>query len=144
MTTKVLYSTSAVATGGRNGHAETTDGAFKVTLALPKELGGNGGGNNPEQLFAAGYAACFIGAMQAAAAQSKQKVPANTTVKATIGLGPRSEGGFGLEAALEVTLPGFTRADAEKLVHDAHQVCPYSNATRNNIDVKLTVADAPA
>ena len=142
MSVNVLYTTQAYATGGRDGHAETLDGTFRVDLSTPKELGGAGGaGNNPEQLFAAGYSACFIGAMKAVAAQNKHlKVPADTKVTATVGIGPRSEGGFGLTVALDVSLPGIERADAEELVAKAHQVCPYSNATRNNIDVQLTVA----
>lgn len=141
MPVKVLYKTSATATGGREGEAATNDGSFKVKLSTPKELGGGGGtGNNPEQLFAAGYAACFIGAMKAVASQGGGvKVPADTTVTADVGIGPRSEGGFGLDVALTVSLPGLSKEDAEALVHKAHQVCPYSNATRNNLDVKLTV-----
>ena len=142
MSVNVLYKTQAVATGGRDGHAETLDGSLKVDLSTPKELGGAGGaGNNPEQLFAAGYAACFIGAMKAVAAQNKHlKVPAGTTVTSTVGIGPRSEGGFGLTVALEVSLPGLDRALAEELVHTAHQVCPYSNATRGSVDVSCTIA----
>jgi Ohr subfamily peroxiredoxin len=141
MSVKVLYTTSATATGGRDGEARTTDGTFSVKLATPKELGGAGGaGNNPEQLFASGYAACFIGALKFVGSQGGPKPPADTSVTATVGIGPRSEGGFGLEVALAVKLPGMARADAEALVAKAHQVCPYSNATRNNIDVKLSVA----
>ena len=111
-----------------------------MSLPVPKSLGGPGGeGTNPEQLFAAGYAACFLGAMKFVASQGGPKVPAETTVTSTVGIGPRSEGGFGLDVALAISLPGVPRADAEALVAKAHQVCPYSNATRNNIDVKLTV-----
>ena len=141
MSVKVLYKTQAKATGGRDGHAATLDGALDVKLATPKELGGGGGaGNNPEQLFAAGYAACFIGAMKAVAAQGGGvKVPADASVTSTVGIGPRSEGGFGLEIDLAVSLPGLSKADAEALVAKAHQVCPYSNATRGNVDVRLTV-----
>jgi lipoyl-dependent peroxiredoxin len=140
MSVNVLYKTSAKATGGRDGHAATLDGALDVKLATPKELGGGGGaGNNPEQLFAAGYAACFIGAMKFVASQGGPKVPADATVTSTVGIGPRSEGGFGLEVALAVSLPGVPKAEAEALVAKAHQVCPYSNATRGNIDVRLTV-----
>jgi len=140
MATKVLYRTEAVATGGRDGEAATTDGSFSVKLSTPKELGGAGGtGNNPEQLFAAGYAACFIGAMKFVAAQSKQKMPADTKVTSTVGIGPRDEGGFGLDIALAISLPGMPHDQAQALVNQAHQVCPYSNATRNNIDVKLSV-----
>ena len=99
-----------------------------------------GAGNNPEQLFAAGYAACFIGAMKAVAAQGGGvKVPADASVTSTVGIGPRSEGGFGLDIDLAVSLPGVPRADAEALVQKAHHVCPYSNATRGNVDVRLTV-----
>ena len=141
MSVKVLYKTQAKATGGRDGHAATLDGALDVKLATPKELGGAGGtGNNPEQLFAAGYAACFIGAMKAVSAQSGGvKVPADASVTSTVGIGPRSEGGFGLDIDLAVSLPGLAKADAEALVAKAHQVCPYSNATRGNVDVRLTV-----
>ena len=140
MPVNVLYTTEATATGGREGSARTTDGTFEVKLSTPKELGGGGGsGNNPEQLFAAGYSACFLGAMKAVAAGGGPKVPNDAHVTATIGIGPRSEGGFGITAALAVTLPGMARADAEALVQKAHQVCPYSNATRGNVDVQLTV-----
>ena len=140
MTVNVLYKTSAKATGGRDGHAATLDGALDVKLATPKELGGGGGaGNNPEQLFAAGYAACFIGAMKFVASQGGPKVPADASVTSTVGIGPRSAGGFGLEIALDISLPGVPRADAEALVEKAHQVCPYSNATRGNVDVRLKV-----
>ena len=140
MSVNVLYRTSATATGGRDGQAATKDGAFSVKLATPKELGGGGGpGNNPEQLFAAGYSACFIGAMKFVASQGGPKVPANATVTTTVGIGPRSEGGFGLDIDLEVSLPGLSKAEAETLVEKAHQVCPYSNATRNNVPVRLKV-----
>ena len=140
MSVNVLYSTTATATGGRDGEAATKDGSFKVKLSTPKELGGAGGpGNNPEQLFASGWSACFIGAMKFVASQKKQSVPANTAVTATIGIGPRSEGGFGLTAKLDVSLPGMDKEAARKLVEEADQVCPYSNATRNNIDVQLNV-----
>ena len=140
MSVNVLYKTKARATGGRDGQSATLDGTLAVTLTTPKELGGPGGaGNNPEQLFAAGYAACFIGAMKFVASQGGPKVPADTSVTSTVGIGPRSEGGFGLDIALEVSLPGVPRADAEALVAKAHEVCPYSNATRDNVDVRLSV-----
>ena len=140
MSVDVKYRTKASATGGRDGRAATEDGALQVSLATPKELGGGGGqGNNPEQLFAAGYAACFLGAMKFVASQEKQKVPDDAKVTATVGIGPRSEGGFGLDIALDVSVPGMPREQAQALVEKAHQVCPYSNATRNNIDVKLNV-----
>lgn len=141
MPVDVKYSTQATANGGRDGRSRTADGALDVTLSTPKELGGAGGpGNNPEQLFAAGYAACFLGAMKFVAAQDRRKVPDEATVTATIGIGPRSEGGFGITAALAISLPGWEKAEAEALVAKAHQVCPYSNATRGNVDVGLTVA----
>ena len=130
--------------GGKkpDGTAATLDGALDVKLATPKELGGGGGaGNNPEQLFAAGYAACFIGAMKFVASQGGPKVPADATVTSTVGIGPRSEGGFGLDIDLAVSLPGVPKAEAEALVAKAHQVCPYSNATRGNVDVRLTSCD---
>jgi len=141
MATKVLYETKARATGGRDGRSQTLDGALDVKLATPKELGGAGGeGNNPEQLFAAGYAACFLGAMKFVASQGgSAKVPNDATVTSTVGIGPRTEGGFGLAIALEISLPGVERAAAEDLVAKAHQVCPYSNATRGNIDVALSI-----
>lgn len=141
MSVQVAYQTSATATGGRDGKARTTDGSLELTLSTPKELGGPGGaGNNPEQLFAAGYAACFIGAMKFVASKGGHaKVPANATVTSHVGIGPRSEGGFGLTISLEVSLPGVARDQAEALVHAAHEVCPYSNATRGNIDVQLSV-----
>ncbi|MES2497702.1 MAG: organic hydroperoxide resistance protein [Pseudomonadota bacterium] len=141
MATKILYSTSATATGGRDGQARTTDGSFEVTLGTPKELGGNGQGNNPEQLFASGYAACFIGAMKFVAAQGQHaKVPADASVTATVGIGPRSDKGFGLAVELVVSLPGLDRDAAEALVAEADTVCPYSHAVRGNIEVKISVA----
>jgi osmotically inducible protein OsmC len=143
MPTKVLYETSAKATGGRVGHAATADGSLKVDLARPKELGGGGGARtNPEQLFAAGYAACFLSSMQYVAAQGGPKVAADANVTATVGIGPRAEGGFGLEVALAIHLPGLTRADAEALVQKAHDVCPYSNATRSSLNVRLNIVEA--
>ncbi len=140
MPVDVKYRTTASATGGREGQARSEDGKFNVKLSTPKELGGGGGdGSNPEQLFAAGYSACFIGALKVAAQQLKLQVPADTKVTAAVGIGPRSEGGFGITTDLRVELPGLDRADAEKLVETAHQICPYSNATRGNVDVGLTV-----
>ena len=140
MPVDVKYETTATATGGRDGKAATKDGSFSVNLATPKELGGAGGpGNNPEQLFAAGYAACYLGAMKFVASQGGPKVPQDTSVTSTVGIGPRSEGGFGIDVQLEVSLPGLPREEAEKLVEKAHQVCPYSNAIRNNVQVRTTV-----
>jgi Ohr subfamily peroxiredoxin len=141
MSVNVLYRTSARATGGRDGRSGTVDGTFSVKLTTPKELGGAGGdGANPEQLFAAGYAACFLSALKLVASKSGVRVSPDATVTASVGVGPRAAGGFGLEVALEVALPGVERAEAEAVVAKAHEVCPYSNATRNNVDVKLTVA----
>lgn len=139
MPVEVLYSTQARASGGRDGRAATLDGAFEVALSTPKELGGDGReGNNPEQLFAAGYAACFLGAMKFVASHSESltvKVPDDASVTSTVGIGPRSEGGFGIDVKLEVSLPGVDRETAVKLVDEAHQVCPYSNATRGALDI---------
>ncbi len=136
----VLYRTSASATGGRDGRAVTTDGTMDVKLTTPKELGGAGGeGNNPEQLFAMGYSACFIGAMKFVASQGGPKVPADTKITANVGIGPRSAGGFGLDIQLDISLPGLAKEEAKTLVEKAHQVCPYSNATRGNIDVRLNI-----
>ena len=141
MSVDVKYTTQATATGGRDGRSTTADGALDVKLSTPKELGGAGGeGNNPEQLFAAGYAACFLGALKFVAGQEKIRVPEEATVTAKVGIGPRSAGGFGITADLTVALPGLERSQAEALVAKAHQVCPYSNATRGNVDVGLTVA----
>ncbi len=141
MSVDVKYRATASASGGRDGVARTEDGRFEAKLSTPKELGGTGGdGLNPEQLFAAGYSACFIGAMKAVAPSLELRVPQAATVTTTVGIGPRSEGGFGLDIDLKVNLPELERADAERLVEAAHQVCPYSNATRNNVDVRLSVA----
>ncbi|PZO76385.1 MAG: organic hydroperoxide resistance protein [Sphingomonas taxi] len=141
MSVDVKYTTEATATGGRDGHARSQDGRFDVALSTPKELGGAGGdGSNPEQLFAAGYSACFIGALKVAGQQLKMKIPDDVSVTAKVGIGPRSAGGFGITADLTVSLPGIERDQAEKLVDAAHQICPYSNATRGNVDVGLTLA----
>lgn len=136
---KVLYSASATATGGREGRAVSSDNALDVQLSTPRELGGAGGpGSNPEQMFAAGYSACFIGAMKAVAAREKIALPADVSIEGRVGIGPIPNG-FGIEAELKISLPGMRRDAAEALVAKAHQVCPYSNATRGNIDVTLTV-----
>lgn len=136
---KTLYSAHATATGGREGTAKTSDGVLDVKLSTPKELGGPGGnGTNPEQLFAAGYAACFIGAMKVVAGREKVQLPADTSIDSTVGIGPMGSA-FGIEVELKVHVPNMDRAQAESIVEKAHQVCPYSNATRNNIDVKLSV-----
>lgn len=138
----VLYRTEAVATGGRTGSAATTDRALSVSLVTPKELGGPGGeGNNPEQLFAAGYAACFLGALKFVAGQKKVKIADDSTVAATVGIGPRDDGqGFGLDVALKITLPGVDADTAKALVDAAHIVCPYSHATKGSLDVRLSIA----
>jgi lipoyl-dependent peroxiredoxin len=141
MSVDVKYSTTATATGGREGHARSEDGRFDVQLSTPRELGGAGGdGSNPEQLFAAGYAACFIGAMKVAGQQLGIKVPDDVAVTATVGIGPRSLGGFGITADLKVSVPGVDPQQAQALVDTAHGICPYSNATRGNVDVGLTLA----
>jgi Ohr subfamily peroxiredoxin len=136
-----LYYAKATATGGRDGSAATDDGKVKVKLSIPKELGGPGGdGTNPEQLFASGYSACFLGAIKYVAGQSKTPISPDSSVTATVGIGPRDDGqGFGLTVALQIKLPGLERAAAEALVQKAHIVCPYSHATRGNVDVKLSV-----
>jgi lipoyl-dependent peroxiredoxin len=141
MPVDVKYRTTATATGGRDGTARSADGSLDVKLSTPKELGGAGGpGTNPEQLFAAGYSACFIGALRVVAPTLQLKIPADTSVTAEVGIGPRSEGGFGITTDLTVNLPGLDRADAQKLVDAAHEVCPYSNATRGNVNVGLKLA----
>ncbi len=140
MSVNVVYSTAARATGGRDGHSATLDGAIDVTLAVPKEMGGNGKGNNPEQLFATGYAACFLGAMKFVASQDKTfKLPPDLAVTSHVGIGPRSDGGFGLVVSLEVSAPGFDPALAEALFEKTHFTCPYSNATKGNLEVKTTL-----
>lgn len=138
----IKYRTTASATGGREGRAATDDNRLSVTLSTPKELGGGGGdGTNPEQLFAAGYSACFLGALKAVAGKEKVKVPETATVTATVGIGPRDDGGgFGIEVALKIDLPGMDRTQAEDLMNKAHVVCPYSHATKGNIDVSLSLA----
>ena len=138
---KVVYTAHAVATGGREGTAKTNDGKLDVKLDPPKEMGGHGNGTNPEQLFAAGYAACFIGSIKFLAGTRKIHVPVDTAINSSVSFGPRAGGakGFGIDVALEVHIPGMDLAAAEELVHEAHEVCPYSNATRNNIDVTINV-----
>jgi len=136
---KVLYTAHATSTGGREGVSKSSDGALDVRLSTPKELGGAGGpGTNPEQLFAAGYSACFIGAMKVVAGKMKVALPADMSITADIGIGP-IPAGFGIQATLNVSIPGVELETAQKLVHAAHQVCPYSNATRGNIDVTLNI-----
>ena len=139
---KALYTATATATGGRTGSAKSNDGRLEVQLSTPKELGGDSGqGTNPEQLFAAGYSACFIGAMKAVAGRQKLQLPADLSITSDVAIGPHANkaGAFGIQVDMKISLPGMDRAAAEKLVAEAHEVCPYSNATRNNVDVKLTV-----
>jgi osmotically inducible protein OsmC len=134
---KVLYTAQATATGGRDGRAKSSDGVLDVQLSTPRELGGAGGpGTNPEQLFAAGYSACFLGALKFVAGKEKVALPADTTVTGRVGIGPIPTG-FGIEAELRIKVPGLV----QELVDKAHIVCPYSNATRGNIDVKLVVEE---
>lgn len=138
---KILYTTKVSSGGGRTGHAESEDGKLRVSLSTPKEMGGDGGdGTNPEQLFGAGYSACFLGAIKAVARSQEVKVPDDAKVTAEIGFGPLDTG-YGITAELTISLPGLEPAQAQALVDKAHEVCPYSNATRNNVDVKLTLAD---
>lgn len=136
---KALYRAHATATGGRTGHAATDDGKLDLNLSTPKELGGDGGaGTNPEQLFASGYAACFLGALKFVAGKEKVKIPEDATVKADIGIGPRDDGaGFGIIASLKVKIPGMDHVKAEDLVKKAEIVCPYAHATRGNIESKF-------
>lgn len=135
-----LYTATAVSTGdARNGHVQSTDGLIDADVRVPKEMGGEGGATNPEQLFAAGYAACFHSALKLVAGKAKVDMT-DSEVVADVSIGSNSEGGFGLAVQLEVTIPGADAATAQQLAEQAHQVCPYSNATRGNIEVKLTVA----
>jgi Ohr subfamily peroxiredoxin len=135
---KVLYAAHAKSTGGRDGTTRTSDGLLDLALRVPKEMGGPGGGVNPEQLFAAGYSACFIGAMKFVAGQDKIALPADTSIEATVGIGQIPQG-FGIEVQLDVSVPGVDRAVAQSVIDKAHQVCPYSNATRGNIEVTITL-----
>ena len=135
-----IYKTSATAHGGgRDGKTSLDDGTMELQLTVPKELGGPGGpGANPEKLFALGYSACFLGAMRVATKETKIPVPNGSTVNATIGFGPREEGGFGITAALDIYLPGLAKADADKLAEFTHGICPYSNAIKASVDIKTT------
>ncbi|GFE81570.1 organic hydroperoxide resistance protein [Steroidobacter agaridevorans] len=138
---KVLYTAQATATGGRDGRAKSSDNVLDIQLSTPRELGGAGGpGTNPEQLFAAGYSACFLGALKFVAGKEKVALPADTTVTGRVGIGAIPTG-FGIEAELRINVPGLPKDQVQKLVEKAHIVCPYSNATRGNIDVKLVVVE---
>jgi len=139
MITKILYASQATAQGGRGGHVRTSDGRLDLPLDVPVEMGGPGGpGTNPEQLFAAGYAACFQSALMRVAAAQRLAIPRSKLI-ARVGIGPASEGGFGLSVALDLEAPGLDRAQAATLMERAHELCPYSRATRGNIDVVLSV-----
>lgn len=138
-----LYTATATATGGRAGTAATDDGRLSVTLSTPKGLGGDDGpGTNPEQLFAAGYSACFIGAMKAVSGRMGKRLPAEVSITSKVGIGPMTgkAGAFCISVAMTVSVPGMDRAELEALVKTAHEVCPYSNATRGNVDVQFTIA----
>ena len=139
---KVLYAATTTTTGGRTGSTRSDDGRISLQLSTPRELGGDSGpGTNPEQLFASGYSACFIGAMKAVAARQKLALPADTSITAEVGIGTHTgkPGAFGVAVRMAISIPGMERAAAEALVATAHEVCPYSNATRGNVDVTLTV-----
>ena len=139
---KALYTATATSTGGRTGSTKSSDGRVSLQLSTPKELGGDGGaGTNPEQLFASGYSACFIGAMKAVAAKQKISLPAEVSITADVSIGPMTgkPGAFGIAVKMAVSVPGMDRAAAETLVATAHEVCPYSNATRGNVDVSFSV-----
>lgn len=135
---KILYETEVTATGGRDGKAASDDGLLAVSLAVPKALGGGGGATNPEQLFAAGYAACFLGAVKLVARQKKVALTDDASITAKVGMGPVAVG-YALTVELKASLPGVDKALAEEIVHGAHERCPYSNATRGNVPVVLTV-----
>ncbi|MEK6311598.1 MULTISPECIES: organic hydroperoxide resistance protein [Curtobacterium] len=138
---EALYTAEALSTGaGRDGRVATSDGSFALDLAIPKEMGGSGAGTNPEQLFAAGYAACFHSALQGVARAQKVKIT-DSSVGGRVQIGPNGNGGYQLAVLLEVVLPGLEHDQAQALADAAHQVCPYSNATRGNIDVTITVSE---
>jgi lipoyl-dependent peroxiredoxin len=141
MSVDAKYKTSATASGGgRDGKTALADGSMSLNLVIPKELGGPGGdGANPEKLFALGYSACFLSAMRTASARTKIKRPEGATVTATIGIGPRSEGGFGITAELDVYLPDLPEAEAKALVEATHGICPYSNAIKASVDVRIRI-----
>jgi Ohr subfamily peroxiredoxin len=136
---KVLYTAQATATGGRDGRAASSDNVLNVQLSTPRELGGAGGpGTNPEQLFAAGYSACFLGALKFVASRDKPVLPATTNITGRVGIG-QIPTGFGIQVELRISVPGLPREQVQALVDQAHIVCPYSNATRGNIDVSLVI-----
>ena len=137
---QVLYTAESRVTGGRDGRAISSDSALDVAMGMPKELGGGGSaGTNPEQLFAAGYAACFLSAMKLVSGPMKVSLPASSAITAQVDIGPNDRGGFGLAVRLQVSTPGLDPASAAAVIAKAHEVCPYSNATRGNIEVTITV-----
>lgn len=136
---KVVYRAECTSTGGRDGKTASSDNKLELKLAVPKEMGGNGDGTNPEQLFASGYSACFMGAMRFVAGKEKLTIPPDAKITGKVGIGPIPQG-FGIEAELIISVPGMDKGTLKTLVDKAHQVCPYSNATRGNIEVKLTLA----
>jgi osmotically inducible protein OsmC len=139
MTIEVVYTTESTATGGgRDGHVKSGDGRIDLDTRPPKVMGGSGEGTNPEQLFSAGYSACFLGALRLVAGKAKVKLDDATNVTVEIGFGKDSEGGFGINGKVVGYLPGLDQSAADDLVHQAHQVCPYSKATRGNIDVDIS------
>ena len=135
---KVMYTAHTHTTGGRDGKAVSDDGLLNLDLAAPKAMGGAGTATNPEQLFAAGYSACFMGALKHVASMQKQKIPDDASIDASVDIGPIPQG-FGIAVKLAITLPGIDRETAQNLVDTAHQVCPYSNATRGNIEVEISL-----
>lgn len=135
---KIVYTAHATATGGREGTAKSADGEFDLKLSSPKEMGGSGQGVNPEQMFAAGYAACFLSAMKLAAEQKNKKLADDASIDASVGIGPHPSGnGFALQVGMDVHTPGMDKSEAEDIIQLAHQLCPYSNATRGNVEVSL-------
>jgi len=140
MSVQVLFRTCVTASGGRDGRVTAADGSLDLTMSTPTALGGAGApGNNPEQLFAASYAVCFLSSMKFVATQGGPQVPESASVTATVGIGPHAQGGFGLDVQLDIALPGLAPVDADSLVRRAHLICPYSNALRNNVPVRLVI-----
>lgn len=136
---KTIYQTSATVKGGRNGHVKSHDGILDVQVRIPKEMGGEGGATNPEQLFAAGYAACFDSALNLIISKEKVETTSSSEVTATVAIGPNDDGGYQLAVKLTAKIPGVEKEKAQELIEKAHTICPYSNATRNNIEVELEV-----
>ena len=135
---KILYTAHAHTTGGREGKSSTSDGVLNINLTPPKEMGGSGAATNPEQLFAMGYSACFMGAMKHVAASKKIKIPDDASIDASVSIGPIPQG-FGIAVKMDIALPNMDRTIAQEIIDEAHQVCPYSNATRGNIEVNLSL-----